>query len=637
MKKRMKRFLTYSVYRKAVLLYAVSIVLLTAVIVMSLFGMVAYQVKETATENSKILLGQLVGTSEYIKTDVGTLLSVVANRTSTQKFIRVKEEDKLLNYHLFQDLSELKSSYSYVVDLSVVSLDKNLSVQATGTNINDNYNSDFVSGAMQTGRVIIPRKIVLNNPNRAYSVISFLYFLPYANSAVVVDVNADRFKLSIGKKGENAREAAIINTAGEQVAFPEQSPISELDTPYLTAIIMEQEAGTTQFVYDDSDHKRILSFSKSAELNWWFVDGQSYSRFYSTYQRISIFFVSVALGFLALCILLSVGFSRRVSKPLKQLVERCKTGFETDFESGDELNYLDKAIAKVEHERYVSDQYLRAQFLQSRLQGKDMPFFVSKENQETLRLSYESPCYCVLLLQLQPLYPVNEEHLAREMSLLRFTVCNLAGDIFGAEYHCEPVDMGDDLTAVLLFLQKKELDESYLFCFQNLKKFAEREVRVQISGSVGSVVDSFSDLQYSAAKAKQYLSIGGIMGKGELIDSNHTISAGYQEKNQRLVESVIEYTRENYSNTELSLKSISQKFGLSTTYLGKIFKAVQGQSYATFVTNCRLEQSRLALLETTKTVSEIAAEVGFANSTYFATVFKNSYGITPTAFRNNNK
>ncbi len=71
--------------------------------------------------------------------------------------------------------------------------------------------------------------------------------------------------------------------------------------------------------------------------------------------------------------------------------------------------------------------------------------------------------------------------------------------------------------------------------------------------------------------------------------------------------------------------------------MGKIFKSVKGVSYSAFVTGYRLEQSKLALLETNKTVSEISMEVGFSNATYFTTVFKNTFGMTPTAYRGNAK
>jgi YesN/AraC family two-component response regulator len=99
------------------------------------------------------------------------------------------------------------------------------------------------------------------------------------------------------------------------------------------------------------------------------------------------------------------------------------------------------------------------------------------------------------------------------------------------------------------------------------------------------------------------------------------------------VDSILEYTEYNFYNPELSLKNISQIFGLSTTYLGKIFKSIQGEAYSTYLTNYRLEKSKLALVQTTKTVNEITGEIGLTNSTYFATLFKNTYGMTPTAFR----
>jgi YesN/AraC family two-component response regulator len=150
---------------------------------------------------------------------------------------------------------------------------------------------------------------------------------------------------------------------------------------------------------------------------------------------------------------------------------------------------------------------------------------------------------------------------------------------------------------------------------------------------VCQIVDRQKDIVISYQKARQYLEMNQLINREELIDSNNQVSINYQEKNKKLVDSILEYTEYNFNNPELSLKNISQIFGLSTTYLGKIFKSIQGEAYSTYLTNYRLEKSKLALIRTTKAVNEIASEIGFTNSTYYATLFKNTYGITPTVFR----
>jgi two-component system response regulator YesN len=124
-----------------------------------------------------------------------------------------------------------------------------------------------------------------------------------------------------------------------------------------------------------------------------------------------------------------------------------------------------------------------------------------------------------------------------------------------------------------------------------------------------------------------------LIGREELIDANNQVSINYQEKNQKLVESIIEYTENNFTNPDLSLKSVSQIFGLSTSYIGKIFRSIKGEAYSSFLTRYRLEKSKLALIQTTKTVSEISKEIGFTNSTYYSTLFKKEYGVTPSLFR----
>lgn len=632
--KGLKRLLKYSVYRKAILIYAVSMVLVSAVILASLFGMVTYYVKKSAMENSEILLKQLVSTSDTIKADVDTLMTVVANDSAALAFLRSEGENKTVNYTLFSRLGALKSSYSYVCDISVVDLQRGISLQATGTNVNGNANSRFAAETLLEGKRIVPRSIAVFGNSRYKNVISFLYYLPYEDAAVIVDVDAERFCLVIGDESDIARDILIINGDGQQITFPSESPVAQQDILRLTALIEERGEGQQEFTEDDG--QTILFFCRDESLDWWFVDAQSCAQFYSTYQTIALSFVGTALAFLAICILFTVIFGREVQKPLKRLLEKSRVTY-VESENPDEVLLLDKALAKMEHERFLSERYIQMHYLQSTLQGRDMNFFTSREDCDRLRQQFIAPHYCVVLLQIQPAYTIEEDALRREMGLLRYTVCNLSADIFGAEYHCVTVDMGEDLAAVLLLLETDQVGEEVYLCYHNLREFAAEHIRIRISGSVGSVVHNFDDVRLSCSRAKQYLSMSGIVGKGELINSNSAANTDYQEKNRRLVESVMAYTRENYRNPDLSLKSISRKFGLSTTYLGKIFKSVYGESYSAFITACRLEQSKLALLETTKTVNEISAEVGFSNSTYFTTLFKNAFGMTPTAFRSRSK
>ena len=58
-----------------------------------------------------------------------------------------------------------------------------------------------------------------------------------------------------------------------------------------------------------------------------------------------------------------------------------------------------------------------------------------------------------------------------------------------------------------------------------------------------------------------------------------------------------------------------------------------GLSPVDLLKQVRLERAKVLLNSTTKTVSEIAYEVGFSTPSYFTSCFKKQYGKLPMDFR----
>jgi len=58
-----------------------------------------------------------------------------------------------------------------------------------------------------------------------------------------------------------------------------------------------------------------------------------------------------------------------------------------------------------------------------------------------------------------------------------------------------------------------------------------------------------------------------------------------------------------------------------------------GQSYSTYLNNYRLNMACTLLCSTTLSMKSICNEVGMSNESYFYTLFKKEYGITPYQYR----
>lgn len=108
------------------------------------------------------------------------------------------------------------------------------------------------------------------------------------------------------------------------------------------------------------------------------------------------------------------------------------------------------------------------------------------------------------------------------------------------------------------------------------------------------------------------------------------------EESDNPIDRSIRYIRANYGE-ELTLNDLAAVANLSAYYYAHSFKERTGYSPIEFLTNTRLEQTKILLARTTKTVAEIADEVGYASSTSLINMFIKKTGITPKQYRRANQ
>lgn len=99
-----------------------------------------------------------------------------------------------------------------------------------------------------------------------------------------------------------------------------------------------------------------------------------------------------------------------------------------------------------------------------------------------------------------------------------------------------------------------------------------------------------------------------------------------------LVQRTLDIINKNY-HRDMSLKTISAEFRLSPAYLGQLFRDATGKYFNHYLTEVRLNASRVLLLETDLKIMEILYRIGIANQSYFNRMFKKTYGISPLEYR----
>ncbi len=82
-----------------------------------------------------------------------------------------------------------------------------------------------------------------------------------------------------------------------------------------------------------------------------------------------------------------------------------------------------------------------------------------------------------------------------------------------------------------------------------------------------------------------------------------------------------------------SLKKLAQEEGISPEHLSRLIKKESGQTYSQLLSQLRLEQAVFLLQNTKYSIIEITELVGFKNSSYFCSIFRKKFNISPQKYR----
>lgn len=101
------------------------------------------------------------------------------------------------------------------------------------------------------------------------------------------------------------------------------------------------------------------------------------------------------------------------------------------------------------------------------------------------------------------------------------------------------------------------------------------------------------------------------------------------------IKEAFSYIEQNFQN-DISIEDISAFCGLNRSYFGKIFRENTGKSPQDFLISYRMTKATELLKLTNLSVGDIGNAVGYPNQLHFSRAFKNTYGISPRQWRNEN-
>lgn len=118
-------------------------------------------------------------------------------------------------------------------------------------------------------------------------------------------------------------------------------------------------------------------------------------------------------------------------------------------------------------------------------------------------------------------------------------------------------------------------------------------------------------------------------GEGQL---PFAVMARSRQSSDRLVAEAQEWLAAHYQE-DVPVASLAARSGLSERSFARRFKEATGLAPLDYVHTLRIEEAKQLLERSTMAVEEIAAEIGYADGSFFRRLFRRRVGLTPATYR----
>ncbi len=101
-----------------------------------------------------------------------------------------------------------------------------------------------------------------------------------------------------------------------------------------------------------------------------------------------------------------------------------------------------------------------------------------------------------------------------------------------------------------------------------------------------------------------------------------------------IIRAAKQFMAEHY-HEDISITDVAKYVQFSPGYFSNYFKQKTNENFVSVLKNIRLEKAKELLKDKNVKISHIPQQIGFKSYSYFTKVFQESFGVTPTDYRNN--
>jgi two-component system response regulator YesN len=188
-------------------------------------------------------------------------------------------------------------------------------------------------------------------------------------------------------------------------------------------------------------------------------------------------------------------------------------------------------------------------------------------------------------------------------------------DMDGIEFACKAMESGSRIQAVAM---------THLEMFETVYRAINSGFSGYLLKPVSSVV-LFSTLQ-----RLMRTSLTKMPGEFRRTVSKSDPKSDVDLRNP--IKSAVQFIEEHFAEP-ISLQDVADLVYLSPSYFSRLFKTEMGVTFTEYLTQYRIQRSKMLLRVTTLPIEIVANSAGFSNASYFSTIFKRLEGRTPSEYR----
>lgn len=180
------------------------------------------------------------------------------------------------------------------------------------------------------------------------------------------------------------------------------------------------------------------------------------------------------------------------------------------------------------------------------------------------------------------------------------------------------------LSGKFLPLQLSLIKEYFSLIMKTVFEFAEEKgvrhiEKKELVSELMEMTDYESVKEYAAKK------ITGII---------HLVEVNKKNQNKMVAEYIKDYVDENYMKQDTNAGNIAERFGVSASYIGTLFREQEKTTITKYITQRRISKAAELLSGTKLQIQAISKKVGYSDQNYFARIFKKQTGLSPGEYRN---